>query len=167
MHGKLLSESKRNVSLNAHDLILLDKINIPGNANEIFFLKLILTDNSKKLLDENLYWLSSKPGSYEKLNELGSVSVKAGISKSDDKHAIISVSNPGIETAFFIRLKITDLKNELVLPSYFTDNYFTLLPGDEKQVGLDFNSEEINMGNHNDLKLVVEGWNILPVEKKF
>ncbi len=105
--------------------------------------------------------------SYEKLNELGSVSVKAGISKSDDKHAIISVSNPGIETAFFIRLKITDLKNELVLPSYFTDNYFTLLPGDEKQVGLDFNSEEINMGNHNDLKLVVEGWNILPVEKKF
>jgi hypothetical protein len=167
MHGKLLSESKRNVSLNAHDLILLDKINIPGNANEIFFLKLILTDNSKKLLDENLYWLSSKPGSYEKLNELGSVSVKAGISKSDDKHAIISVSNPGIETAFFIRLKITDLKNELALPSYFTDNYFTLLPGDEKQVGLDFNSEEINMGNHNDLKLVVEGWNILPVEKKF
>ena len=27
--------------------------------------------------------------------------------------------------------------NELVLPSFLTDNYFTLLPGDEKQVGLD------------------------------
>jgi mannosylglycoprotein endo-beta-mannosidase len=167
MHGRLLSESKRSVSLNAHDLILLDKIDIPGNAYEVFFLKLILTDNSKKLLDENLYWLASKPGSYEKLNELGSVSVKAGISKSDDNHAVISVSNPGNETAFFIRLKITNPKNELVLPSFFTDNYFTLLPGDEKQVGLDFNSEEINMGNQDSLKLVVEGWNILPVEKKF
>jgi mannosylglycoprotein endo-beta-mannosidase len=167
MHGRLLSEYKRSVSLNAHDLILLDKIDIPGNAYEVFFLKLILTDNSKKLLDENLYWLASKPGSYEKLNELGSVSVKAGISKSDDNHAVISVSNPGNETAFFIRLKITNPKNELVLPSFFTDNYFTLLPGDEKQVGLDFNSEEINMGNQDSLKLVVEGWNILPVEKKF
>jgi mannosylglycoprotein endo-beta-mannosidase len=167
LHGKLLSESERSVTINAHNIILLDKINLPGTAQEVFFLKLILADDSNKVLDENLYWLSNKPHSYEKLNELGNVSVKAVISKSDFSHTVISVSNPGNETAFFIRLKITNLNNELVLPSYFTDNYFTLLPGDEKQVGLDFNSEEINISNRNDLKLVVEGWNTLPVEKRF
>lgn len=166
MHGKLLSESERNVTLNAHDIVLMDKIDLPGTAHEVFFLKLILADDSNKVLDENLYWLSNKPHSYEKLNELGNASVKAEISKSNDSHAIISVSNSGNETAFFIRLKITNQKNELLLPSFFTDNYFTLLPGDEKQIGVEFNSD-FALTYHDDLKLVIEGWNIHPVEKKF
>jgi hypothetical protein len=78
----------------------------------------------------------------------------------------IAISNPGNETAFFIRLKITDTKNELVLPSFFTENYFTLLPGDEKQVELDFTSDKGSV-NRGELKLAVEGWNILPEEIKF
>ena len=69
MHGKLVSEQKNPVNLNAHDVILLDKIVLPKDDNEIFFLKLQLTDHDK-VLDENLYWLSNKPHSYEKLNDL-------------------------------------------------------------------------------------------------
>ena len=57
-------------------------------------------------------------------------------------------------------------KNELVLPSFFTDNYFTLLPGDEKQIGLDL-SESNRQVSRDGLKLVVEGWNMLPIEIKF
>jgi hypothetical protein len=165
MHGKLLSEQKKPVDLNANDVILLNKIVLPKGNDEIYFLRLELIDNDK-VVDENLYWLSNKIHSYEKLNELEKVVVKIAVKKSDEDHSVIVISNPGDETAFFIRLKIINSKNELVLPSYLTDNYFTLLPGVEKQIGLDL-TESYNMSSRDELKLVVEGWNVLPIEIKF
>jgi Beta-galactosidase/beta-glucuronidase len=165
MHGKLLSEHKNPVDLNANDVLLLNKITLPEDNYGVYFLRLQLFDDDK-LLDENLYWLSNKPHSYEKLNELGKVIVKTAINKSDEDHAVIVISNPNNETAFFIRLKIINAKNELVLPTFFTDNYFTLLPGDEKQVELDL-SESNRQVSRDGLRLVAEGWNMLPVEIKF
>ncbi len=165
MHGKLLSEQKNSVNLNAQDVKLLNKIVLPEDSNEIYFLRLQLIYRDK-VLDENLYWLSDKPHSYKKLNELGKVIVKTAIRKSDRDHSVIVVSNPNNETAFFIRLKIMNAKNELVLPSFLTDNYFTLLPGDEKEIGLDLTESNIQ-GSRDGLRLVVEGWNMLPAEIMF
>jgi len=165
MHGKLLSEQKNQVSLNAHDVILLNKIMLSRGNNEIFFIRLQLIDIDK-VIDENLYWLSNKIHSYEKLNELEKVVIKTDVKKSDEGHSVIEISNPTSETAFFIRLKIMNAKDELVLPSFLTDNYFTLLPGDEKQIGLDL-TETINHPRRDELKLVIEGWNVLPAEIKF
>jgi mannosylglycoprotein endo-beta-mannosidase len=165
LHGKLVSEKKYPVKLNEQDIILLDKVVLPKDDNEIFFLKLQLTDQGR-VLDENLYWLSNKPRSYEKMNNLKKISVKTALNKTTEGHAVIEISNLENETAFFIRLKIMNSKNELVLPSYFSDNYFTLLPGDKKQVELDFASADIH-SNQDRLKLVTEGWNIIPEEIKF
>ncbi len=162
LHGKLVAEQKKEVNLNAHDLVLLEKINLPKTGSEVFFLKLNLT-SANKVLDENLYWLSGKPRSYEKLNELQKVEVRSVIKSGDGKKAIIGVSNPGSETAFFIRLKITDDNGDQVLPCYFSDNYFTLMPGDEKQIELDYSSIN-NKDKIDGLKFMVEGWNVLPSE---
>ena len=88
MHGKLLSEQKNPVSLNAHDIILLNKIVLPKGNDEIYFLRLELIDHDK-VVDENLYWLSNKIHSYEKLNELKKVVVKATVKKSDEDHSVM------------------------------------------------------------------------------
>lgn len=165
MHGKLISEQKNPVSLNAHDMKLLNKIVLPKGNDEIYFLRLELIDRDK-VEDENLYWLSNKIHSYEKLNELEKVVINVDIKKSDKDHSLMEISNPTGETAFFIRLKIMNAKNELVLPSFLTDNYFTLLPGDKKQVGLDL-TQSNKQNSPDELKLVVEGWNMLPIEIKF
>jgi mannosylglycoprotein endo-beta-mannosidase len=165
MHGKLISDQKNPVSLNPHDVILLNKIVLPEGKDEIYFLRLELTDRDR-VVDENLYWLSNKTHSYEKLNELKKIVVKADIKNVDEDHSVIEISNPGDETAFFIRLKIINVKNEVVLPSFLTDNYFTLMTGDKKQIGLDL-TENLNQGSRDELKLVIEGWNLLPIEIKF
>lgn len=165
MHGKLISENKNQVDLKSHNLKLLNKIDLPDSGTEVFFLKLLLIDNGK-ILDENLYWLSNKPRSYEKLNELKEVTIKADIKDIYDNQADITISNPNNETAFFIRLKIINLKNELVLPSFFTDNYFTLMPDEEKQVRLSFHPGN-KLINKSELKLVIEGWNVLPLVEQF
>jgi len=165
LHGKLISEQKNSVNLKAQDVILLNRINLTKGNNEVFFLKLQLKDRDF-VLDENLYWLSNNPHSYEKLNELAKVTLKTSIDRSTEDHAVITISNPKDETAFFIRLKILNSMNELVLPSFFTDNYFTLMPGDEKRIELDFPISGI-AGKGDKFKLALEGWNILQEDIKF
>jgi mannosylglycoprotein endo-beta-mannosidase len=165
MHGKLLSEKSNPVDLNAHEVKLLNRVNLPANTDQVFFLKLLLKDN-EKILDENLYWLSNKKHSYEKLNELEKVTLGTSIKRVENNHASVEISNPGKETAFFIRLKVLNRNNELVLPSFFTENYFTLLPGDGKKIELDFSAAG-DKTSQGDLRLVVEGWNLPAEEIKF
>ena len=166
LHGNLLSEETNMINLEPQDVILLNKVRLPQNNNEVFFLKLKLFHDNK-LLDENLYWLTNKHHSYEKLNTLEKVSLKTSIIKNNEGYkATLGISNPGNETAFFIRLKIMNSGDELVLPAYFTDNYFTLLPGDEKQIDLDLTSGYMS-DKHEELKLVIEGWNVLTEEIKY
>jgi hypothetical protein len=165
MHGKLLSEEKKDITLQAHGMELLNKVSLPKNTNEVFFLKLQLTDK-EKVVDENLYWLSNMKHSYEKLNELEKVTVTTEIRKSGNGSSVIKISNLKNETAFFIRLKVTNSVNEVVLPAYFTENYITLLPGDEKEITLDLSAGKAG-GGLNDLRLVIEGWNVSPEEIKF
>jgi mannosylglycoprotein endo-beta-mannosidase len=57
-------------------------------------------------------------------------------------------------------------KDELVLPSFFTENYFTLLPGENKKILLDFSANSMVTGK-SILNLVVEGWNVQRSEIKF
>jgi mannosylglycoprotein endo-beta-mannosidase len=165
LHGKVLSEKKNSVTVKANGMILLDKIDLPKNTNEVFFLKLQLI-KSGKVIDDNFYWLSNEHHSYEKLNDMEEVIVKTTIDKDSEGKSFINISNPNNEPAFFIRLKVVDRQGELVLPSYFTDNYFTLLPGEKKQVTLDFTGNT-KVGNNDEIKLVVEGWNVLSNELEF
>ncbi len=160
MRGKIISEKVSSVKLDPHELILLDKVVLPGYNDEVYFLKLLLKDK-EDIIDENIYWLTVKPKSYERLNDLSEVKLKTVTTMADGKNGSVRVSNTGNETAFFIRLKITDMKNETVLPSYFSDNYFTLMPGDEKEIIIEL-TRDINSG----LKLVTDGWNSLPQEER-
>ena len=165
LHGKSINEQKIPVKLEANKQKLLNRIDLPKNGNEVFFLKLLLLDNDK-VLDENFYWLTNKPRSYEQLNELEKVKVQMSVYKTGARLAGISISNPGNETALFIRLKLINNENALVLPVFFTDNYFTLLPGESKKLELDFTNSK-NVDDIDALKLAVEGWNIIPGEIAF
>ena len=164
MHGRLLSERHSPVTLNAQEAKLLTRVILPAAPDQVFFLKLILR-GQEKTIDENLYWLSNKKHSYEKLSELAKASPTTRITRGADGHASIEISNPGNETAFFIRLKVMDNQNELVLPSFFTDNYITLLPGEVKNIGLDLPLSAV--AGVNDLRLLLEGWNVQEEEVRF
>jgi len=162
MHGKLISEQRKDIVLQAHSLQSLSKVTLPAGTGQVFFLKLLISDGDKPV-DENLYWLSNERHSYEKLNELKKVTVKAVIKNAGEGKSVIRISNPGNETAFFIRFKVMNDKNEKVLPVWFNENYLTLLPGEEKEITLDL-SDGRSITGLNDLRLVIEGWNVPPVE---
>ncbi len=160
IHGKLLSKDKYKTSISANKVSVLNKTKTQNLTDEVFFLRLKLFDNENLVKDENFYWLSLPGKSYEKLNDLKMATLQSeyGINSKGEK--VVIISNPGEETAFFIRLKVIDANNgKLVLPVFFSDNYFTLLPGEKREISVDCTLLPESMPIKT-LLLEMDGWNV-------
>jgi hypothetical protein len=78
--------------------------------------------------------------------------------KGDNRVVSVNVKNPTDQLAFFIQLAVTrGPQGEEVLPVFWKDNYFSLLPGETREVTATFASKDLN-----GTKPTVEagGWNI-------
>jgi mannosylglycoprotein endo-beta-mannosidase len=137
----------------------LEKLRLPDTGQQVYFARLILKDSSEAVLAENFYWLSAQPGTYRQLEELRPVTLQVDQGSVSDGKLSVNVENPTDETAFFIRLKITDDNNGLLLPVFIDDNYFTLLPGEKKTCTIDL-SHAGTTENAGDFFLAVEGFNV-------
>ncbi len=163
LHGQLVLEKKLSVSMEAQTTKLLDKVTLPKTSVGLFFLRLQLLDLKEKVLDENFYWLTSRAKSYEALNELGIVKLEASCEKLQGNELNLKVSNPGKETAFFIRIKVANGKGETVSPIFLDENFFTLLPGESRNVKMQTNGL---LNPDSDWTAILEGWNMTPLSLK-
>lgn len=143
----------------------------PGNPGSVFYLKLALNDNEGKEISSNFYWLSGKGdenADFTALNKLPEVELKSSISSVKQENgkyvAIIEVENPSTSLAFSVNPKIirSDSK-DLVLPVFWEDNYFSLLPKEKRSVKVEFNAEDLNGATP---ILAIAGWNIKKTEKE-
>lgn len=105
--------------------------------SETYYIKLRLTKGSEVLAD-NFYWESRKDGDFKQLLTLPRVSLNVKESRrlSDGKWEIkVRVKNPSPTPALMIRLNVNGKENgESILPVFYQDNYFSLLPGEAKDV---------------------------------
>lgn len=141
----------------------LFKIEIsPETSGVVYFVELQLNDNKDKLISENFYWLSADDD-LTSLSDLPEVKLDAEIEKKEmDGQMILKIRlmNPSPELAFFVHPSIQKGKEgEEVLPSFWSDNYFSLLPGRTKEITVEFKKSEAS-GEEAYLKL--DGWNIVP-----
>ena len=154
----------------------------PDGLSITYFLKLELHDSSGKLLSENFYWLSTKPdtmdwanrkdtvytpqkdfGDLTGLNTLPQVTldVKAEHHRDAGKPAIrLKVKNPSSSVAFQIHPRVTKGKDgDDLVPIFWDDNYFSLLPGEERTVSVTFDPSDLD---GKDPVVELEGFNIAP-----
>ena len=72
--------------------------------------------------------------------------------------------NPTATLAFFVNPKILKQDSgDLVLPVFWEDNYFPLLPGEKRILKVELAEEDL--GNSSPV-LVLDGWNIIREEKE-
>ncbi len=120
----------------AADAVAEAGISVPEN-DEMHFLKLVSRSNSGEILSENLYWISSK-NNYQALNELPAPEIEVRIrpgSENSSRFYEITLKNTGNSIAFMLSLRIAGKNShQEILPSYWSDNYFSLMPGEEKTV---------------------------------
>jgi len=128
----------------------------PEAAAGIWFLKLELTDEKGKLIDDNFYWLSKKRdepdwrrsqwhytpvkqyADFTALDLLPNVLLHVtdpAFDKNGDRGVLrFTVENHSSSLAFLIRVKAVDGARGEILPVLYSDNYFSLLPGESKKV---------------------------------
>jgi exo-1,4-beta-D-glucosaminidase len=147
-----------------------------------YFLRLMLEDGNGQLLSSNFYWLSSKDdvlnwqkstwyytptSSYADMTRLQelppaklSLSTRA-MRKDGEEVAHVSLSNPSRNIAFFIHLRIKQGHSDRdVLPVIWQDNYFSLLPGERREVTARYKLSDL--GKTAPI-VAVDGWNISPL----
>ncbi|MGV8095054.1 MAG: glycoside hydrolase family 2 protein [Mangrovibacterium sp.] len=160
IHGKSLWKEQFRASTEANRITVLKPIHTAAIKDDVCFLRLKLSDKNGKLIDENFYWLSGTGKSYDGLNELKEVEPVLKLVKNSSGIKTVQISNPSNETAFFIRLKVSGQDSkELALPVFFSENYFTLLPGESRQITIDLSLLQ-EKAESESLQIETEGWNI-------
>jgi exo-1,4-beta-D-glucosaminidase len=143
----------------------------PAAENGVYFLKLELTDDTGKSISSNFYWLSTKGdenADFTALNGLPRVALNCVVSpmKLDNgKYRVtVEIENPSASLAFSVNPKIIKRDSkDLVLPVFWEDNYFSLLPKEKRMVSVEFNADDLQ-GEIPVFK--VDGWNIAPAEQE-
>jgi len=106
------------------------------------FIRLELTDSEGNPISDNFYWRNKDKYDYQALNTLPFANVSlTQIQKRADGKCIIScdVINNSSTVAFGNRLKVINKQTgKRVLPIYMNDNFFTLMPGESKNINIEF-----------------------------
>jgi exo-1,4-beta-D-glucosaminidase len=148
-----------------------------AGLSQTYFLKLELKDADNKVVSSNFYWLSTRmdvldwrsaswyqtpAGSFANFTDLQKLpQVELKVSKTYEKSGDeginkITIENPSSNLAFMVRLKVVKGKEE-ILPVFWSDNYFSLLPGEKKEVVAKNWLKDIGPDQPG---LEVTGWNI-------
>ena len=121
------------------------------------FLYLSLLDENKKLLSDNLYWLPDATGNYSGLQEMKKAAVLITAKKTGEGKTEVTIQNPKDNpVAFFNRLSMVNkTSKQRILPAFYSDNYISVLPGQEKTIGIDYTPVP---GENVEVELY--GWNV-------
>lgn len=149
---KLISEEQQLINLQANGVTpTILEITDPKQ------LKLVLLEafnEQGKLLSKNLYWLHPTDD-YTGLRELKATKLSTSINKSEDNERStydLTLSNNGEGIAFMIEIALTGTKSGVeILPSYYSDNYITLFPGESKTIIIE--TAKVNQPNETSIRI--------------
>lgn len=145
-------------------------IDFPSGITKVHFIKLRLFDEKGKEVGNTFYWRSTDayegsktltgPASsgFESLSELPAVRLqtKYKTRQADGRYYIdVDIKNTSGSIAFFTQLQFLDQQGKPVRPSFYTDNFFSLLPGESHKVTIETGIEKLS-----ENVLVVKGWNV-------
>lgn len=126
-------------------------------AKEGMFLCLQLLDMNKQPVSENIYWLPDSTGNYSGLQRLAASKLQIAAKRKAAGKIEVTLSNAmGNAPAFFNRLSVIHAASEeRVLPSFYSDNYVTLMPGETKKIMIDYPAALKERP-----RISVSGWNL-------
>src|SRR5215469_16630727 len=182
MDGKEVQSRDGNLDIDADAAAKAFDLPAPANLSTTYFLKLYLYDASGKLLSDNFYWLSTKLDTLDWSKRKDTVytpqkdfadltllnsrpPVKLDLA-TEVHHAggkgvlTVKVKNPSASVAFQVHFRVTKGKDgDDLVPIFWEDNYFSLLPGEEKTVSAAADPADAE-GTSPILEL--DGYNIVP-----
>ncbi|MDL2224464.1 glycoside hydrolase family 2, partial [Bacteroidales bacterium OttesenSCG-928-M06] len=145
------------------------KANIPANSKtdcfvpdapssslpDIYLARLELKDAKGKKISLNDYWIANDQSAYLQLETLPQAALKINQKTMKDNKIQIEIQNISSVPALAIKLNAVDQSTgEIILPAYFSEGYFNLLPKDKCWIELHLPSHKENYS------ILAEGYNI-------
>jgi Ig-like domain-containing protein len=146
----------------------LGAIRFPGGLSAVHFVKLDLLDSRNKVISDNFYWRESTPDDLTAMDKMPDVQLDARMVRHDAGGNClldVTLSNPTAIVAVMAHLQLRNGRtNQRVLPVYYSDNYVSLLPGEERTIVIEAASADVG----NDRPLVtLDGWNVTTKARSF
>ena len=153
----------------ASDGVACDVISVDFSKcrTDVSFLRLELRDSAGRLVSTNFYWRSDDvyegkhtvtgpcTSGFQSLAGMKRASLKCSVSSrlnpDGKKFVEVKVRNASSRIAFFNQLHLLDADMNPVRPAFYTDNFFTLMPGESRTVTIE------TSGDGSAVRL--SGWN--------
>ncbi len=130
-------------------------------SSSVVVVKLELRDAAGKLLSQNLYWLTEESSSYRALGRLPSAEVEAtavSTRQGDKASTHVSLQNRSSVVLLQIKLTLVNAKSSSrILPAYYGDNYVSLLPGESRDIEIEYDATAAK----GPLQIALRGWNLV------
>ncbi|MCQ2153918.1 MAG: glycoside hydrolase family 2 [Bacteroidales bacterium] len=152
------------------------KVVFPSDISRLHFIRLRLMDERGREVAGTFYWRSTDEyggpsydndcsnltgpaaSGFEDVDRLKPTTLRSRIRRSsaDGRHYVtLQVSNTGRGIAFFTQIQLQDSKGKPVRPSFYSDNFFSLLPGESRSIVIETASEDMPSA----ATLTVKAWN--------
>jgi hypothetical protein len=167
LDGKLLGDQSRQVLAETNARTAVGKPDLDKLADGHTVLILLkVSDAAGALVSDNLYWWAKDETSLRELNGLPQVKLAGSASVASDgseRKATVKIENSSFAPALMVKLTLKDAATgERILPAYYSDNYVSLLPGEERIITIAFPTGQSKP------TIGVRGWNLVqetvPVE---
>jgi hypothetical protein len=154
--GTIITEKEEATTIQASAIKRLFDIPKPDGVEGVYFLKLTLWEGGKQLTD-NIYWLTTRPKDYTGLTGLPRTTpvVQTALQQTGSHYTATVSLRSEKHISFFNRIKVFDrTTGKRILPVHYSDNYVTLMPGDAREITLDFTSA-LPQGQ---IEIAVDSW---------
>jgi hypothetical protein len=156
LQGTVLWENETSASVAPNSVVRLFEAPVPDRVKGVYFLKLTLLESDREITD-NIYWLTTAEKDYTTLANLpGTVpDVRVSIKKQAQRYAGVVSLEARDRISFFNRIKVFDRNTgKRILPVHYSDNYVTLMPGDKREINLEFSSSI----PEDQVEIVIDSW---------
>jgi hypothetical protein len=130
----------------------------PLMADTVVLVKLQLKNAQGEVLSDNLYWLSADYENYRQLTKLPAAQVIAAatvLHTGETSHMKVQLENRGASAALETKLTLLNANGGRILPAYFSDNYVSLLPGEKREIEIEYPATGATAAP----QLAIRGWN--------
>ncbi|SHE32902.1 Glycosyl hydrolases family 2, TIM barrel domain [Mariniphaga anaerophila] len=158
---KLSDEDIKIKDIAPNNLTPITELTKSNEKTGLHFVKLTLKDRRNKVVDDNTYWLTDKNFNLKGLSQLPKVTIKTFVKNIVEENGklrgTVLLHNASKSIAASISLDLRDRNSgKRVLPVYFNDGYFFMMPDEKKEVTFEVDKTNV-MGA---LDLSVEGYNV-------
>lgn len=159
LQDKILNDHTYSVEAAADDRTPVTKLDLASLATgHTVFVVLDVADGSGPPVSNNFYWWAAKDATLRELDDLPPATIQASATLSTangERKATVSLTNPGTVPAVLVKLTLEDAATgRRILPAYYSDNYISLLPGEQSTITVEFSGGSETPG------LGLRGWNL-------